>query len=253
MTEPANDIESVEERMVRLLERIAQLEAANAELHRRLGMDSSNSDKPPSRDGYQQKTVKAGIPKGKKGSKGGQEVHKGETRKRLEKPDPVQVHILEQCWGCGRHFLPPEAQVVQSRQVFDLAEPKWEVTEHRLGQVECCGRVQGGQYPVEVTANVQYGPGVRTLITKLSVEHTMPLEQISSWWEDRYGYEINSATIEGILARGYHRAEAIESQSMASLHEASTVHFDETGVRVEGQLQWLHTASTENPPPLVYP
>lgn len=245
MTDLANELESLKALIKPLLEENTRLKAENAELRRRLCLDSTNSHKPPSSDGYKKKTVKAGIPKDKKGSKGGQEGHKGETRKRVEKPDPVQVHIPEQCRCCGRHFMLEEAQVVQSRQVFDLPELKLEVTEHRLGQVECCGRVQCGQYPVEVTANVQYGPGVRALITKLSVEHKMPLEQISSWLEDLYGYEVNSATIESILARGYNLAEAIESQSLASLHEAATVHFDETGVRVEGQLQWLHTASTE--------
>ena len=73
----------------------------------------------------------------------------------------------------------------------------------------------------------------------------MPLEQISQVFEDLYGYDLNSATIESALERGYHLAEVIESQSMASLREADTVHFDETGVRVEGKLHWLHTASTE--------
>jgi hypothetical protein len=245
MTELPNDIGELKALIKELLERIAQLEAENAEMRRRLGMDSSNSDKPPSSDGYQKKTVKPGLPKDKERAKGGQEGHKGATLKRVEKPEHVQVHIPEQCQCCGRHFRPEEAPVWQSRQVFDLPEPKLEVTEHRIGQVECCGISQCGQYPVEVTANVQYGSGVRALITKLSVEHKMPMEQISGWFEDVYGYELNRTTIAGILARGNHLAEAIESQSRASLHEAGTVHFDETGMRVEGQLQWLHTASTE--------
>jgi transposase len=245
MTELPNDIESLKALMVQLLEKIAQLEAENAELRRRLGLDSSNSDKPPSSDGYKKKVVKPGLPKDQRGSKGGQEGHKGNTLKRVEQPDHVQTHISRQCRCCGRQFSLEEAQILQSRQVFDLPEPKLEVTEHRIGQVECCGIPQRGEYPVEVTASVQYGPSVRALITKLSVEHKMPLEQISQLFEDMYGYELNSATIEDILARGYNLAEAIESQSMESLREAATVHFDETGVRVEGQLHWLHTASTE--------
>jgi transposase len=214
-------------------------------LRRHLGLDSSNSDKPPSSDGYKKKSVKPGLPKDKKGAKGGQKGHKGNTLKRVEKPDHVQTPILGQCCSCRRQFRPEEAQILQSRQVFDLPEPKLEVTEHRIGQVECCGVSQCGQYPIEVTASVQYGPGVRAFITKLSVEHKMPLEQISQLFEDLYGYELNSTTIEASLVRGYHLAEVIESQSIASLLEATTVHFDETGVRVEGQLQWLHTASTE--------
>jgi transposase len=52
----------------------------------------------------------------------------------------------------------------------------------------------------------------------------MPLEQISQLFEDRYGYDLNSATIEGTLERGYHLAEAIESQSMASLRSALPHH-----------------------------
>jgi transposase len=245
MTDLPNDIEPLKVLIMQLLENIAQLEAENAELRRRLGMDSRNSDKPPSSDGYQKKTVKPGLPKGKKGTKGGQIGHQGHTLKRVEEPDHVQIHVPEQCQCCGRRFSADEAQIVHSRQLFDLPEPRLEVTEHCIGQVECCGISQSGEYPFEVKANVQYGPRVRALLVKLSVEHQMPLEQISQLFEDRYGYDLNSATIASTLEHGYHLAEVIESQNIASLRQADTVHFDETGVRVEGKLHWLHTAATE--------
>ena len=48
-----------------LLEKIEQREAQNAELRRRLGLDSTNSHKPPSSDGYPKKTVGPGLPKEK--------------------------------------------------------------------------------------------------------------------------------------------------------------------------------------------
>jgi transposase len=134
--------------------------------------------------------------------------------------------------------------------VFDLPEPKLQVTEHRIGQVECCGVLQCGQYPADVTASVQYGPGVRALVVKLSVDHKMPLEQISQLFKDMYGYALNSATIEDGLERGYELAGPIESQIVASLIEGETVHFDETGMRVAGK---LHLAAyrfygTSHPP-----
>lgn len=245
MTDLPNDIEQLKALIKQLLEENAQLKAENAELRRRLGLDSNNSHKPPSSDGYKKAPVNPGLPKEKNGTKGGQKGHKGNTLKRVEKPDHVQTHIPGQCQCCGRQFSADEAQVLQSRQVFDLPEPKLIVTEHRLGQVECCGLSQTGEYPLEVTASVQYGPGVRALVTKLSVDHKMPLEQISQLFEDMYGYELNSATIEDALARGFQLAEAIENQSLESLLESPTVHFDETGVRVEGKLHWLHTASTD--------
>jgi len=110
-----------------------------------------------------------------------------------------------------------------------------------------------GDYPSEVTASVQYGPGVRVLVTKLSVEHKMPLEQISLLFEDMYGYDastgsahrLNSATIEDALECAYGLAEPIEAQIIEQLAEAEVAHFDETGVRVADKLHWLHVASTD--------
>jgi len=65
MTELPNDIESLKALIVQLLEKIAQLEAENAELRRRLGMDSHNSDKPPSSDGYQKNIPPSSLMVGK--------------------------------------------------------------------------------------------------------------------------------------------------------------------------------------------
>jgi hypothetical protein len=156
MADLPNDIDSLKALIEQLLEENEQLKAENAELRRRLGLDSGNSHKPPSSDGYKKKTVKPGLPKEGKRANGGQEGHKGNTLKRVAQPEHVKVHLPGPCQCCGRTFTTEEAyKVVQSRQVFDLPEPKLEVTEHRIGQRECCGRVQRGEYPVDVTASVQ--------------------------------------------------------------------------------------------------
>jgi transposase len=195
MTDVPNDIESLKALIQRLLEENAQLKAENAELRRRLGMDSNNSHKPPSSDGLKKKTTKPGLPKDKNSTNGGQPGHQGKTLKRVAEPDQVKVHLPQNCQCCGRPFSADDAhEIIQSRQVFDLPEPKLEVTEHRLARLECCGHVQTGAYPPEVTASVQYGPGVRALVTKLSVDHKMPLEQISLLFEDMYGYDVSTGS-----------------------------------------------------------
>jgi transposase len=247
MTDLPNDIDSLKTLVRQLLEENERLKAENAELRRRLGLDSTNSHKPPGSDGYKKKTVKPGLPKEGKRANGGQKGHKGKTLMPVEQPDYIEVHLPSQCQCCGRQFKTEDVhETIQSRQVFDLPESKLEVTEHRIGQVECCGVFQRGEYPADVTAFVQYGPGVRALVTKLSVDHRMPLEQISQLFEDMYGYDLNSATVEDALERGYELAEPVESQIVASLMEEDTAHFDETSVRVTGKLHWLHTASTEH-------
>ena len=240
-----NDIEALKEINRQLIERIRHLEAENAELRRRLGMDSTNSHCPPSSDGYRKKTRQPGLPKKKEKKRGGQKGHKGKTLERVEKPDHVEVHLPRQCECCGRQFGEEEYEIIQSRQVFDRPEPKLEVTEHRLGKITCCGKEQRGEYPAEVNTAVQYGAGVRSLILMLSVDCKMPLEQISQVFADILGYKLNSQTIIEVLERGYELSAPLEEQIKAALRESEVVPVDETGIRVEGKLYWLHPATNE--------
>lgn len=247
MSEEQRVIDELLKRLAALEAENQRLKAENAELRRRLEQNSQNSHKPPSSDGYRKKSVQPGLPKREKQAPGGKPGHKGKTLRQVERPDKVQVHLPGCCSGCGRTVSAEEKHiVVGKRQVFDLPEPKLEVIEHRLGQIECCGQVQTGQYPAYVTASVQYGPGVRALVTKYSVEHKMPLEQICGLFSDLYGYDLNSKTVENTLEQGYCLTAALEAAVMEALRHAAAVNFDETGLRVAGKLYWLHTAGTEH-------
>lgn len=237
-------VSALEAEVDRLKAESERLKAENAELRRRLEKNSQNSHKPPSSDGYRKKTIlRPAMPKGEKRAPGGQAGHKGKTLRQVNEPDKVQVHLPNSCSVCGRVIGAEEKHlVVGKRQVFDLPEPKLEVTEHQLGEIECCGQAQVGQYPAYVKASAQYGPGVRALVTKLSVDHKMPLEQICGLFSDMYGYELNSETVESALEQGHRLTAALETGIIEELKRAGSVHFDETGLRVAGKLHWLHTA-----------
>lgn len=243
MAEKPMLIDVLLEKLAELEGEIQRLKAENVELRRRLEMNSQNSHKPPSSDGYRKKSVQPAFPKTDKRAPGGKTGHKGKTLRQVEKPDKVDLHLPKECAVCGRTITAEEKHtVVGKRQVFDLPEPRLEVWEHQLGRIECCGQVQCGKYPEYVTANVQYGPGVRALATKLSVEHRMPLEQISTLFTDLYHYELNSETIETALEQAHHLTAPLEASLIKQLKQAEVAHFDETGLRVAGKLHWLHTA-----------
>src|SRR6516225_1905637 len=101
----------------------AALRAAMAELQRRLGLDSSNSSKPPSSDGLKKKPRVPGSLRGRSDKKsGGQAGHKGDTLKQVETPDRIERHTASVCDRCCASLTASMQTRVEKRQVFDLPE-----------------------------------------------------------------------------------------------------------------------------------
>lgn len=236
-----DDIQELKQIIAQLLERISQLETENAELRRRLGLKSHNSSQPPSSDGF---AKKPGLPKTSGKKNGGQVGHKGKTLEKVADPDEIVVHHASECRRCERKFSAAEvAQIVVKRQVFDIPEPKLEVTEHQLGEIECCGEKYYGEFPPEVASSVQYGNKIKALSVLLNNEYRLPLEKTESLLADLYNCSFSQSVVMSANAECFEKLETTENQIKAEILLSETVHFDETGMRIEGKLNWLHVAS----------
>jgi transposase len=149
---------------------ITVLKAQVAELERRLGLNSSNSAKPPSSDGLKKPARVTSLRERSGNKPGGQKGHKGETLQQVTDPDEVVNHYPSACSTCGV-TLDPETSVGHSaRQVFDLPEPRpLVVTEHRAHDCQCdaCGTTTRGRFPDGVNAPVQYGGRIRSFVIYL--------------------------------------------------------------------------------------
>src|SRR5246127_2262388 len=79
----------------------AALKARIADLERRLGLNSSNSGKPPSSDGLK-KPARVKSLRGRSGKRtGGQKGHPGDTLRQVAIPDTVIDHYPAACMHCG--------------------------------------------------------------------------------------------------------------------------------------------------------
>ena len=126
---------------------IIALMARIAELERRLGLNSSNSGKPPSSDGLKKGVRVKSLREPSDRPSGGQKGHKGETLRQSGEPDDVVDHFPAACGRCGTALTPDMAAGHIARQVFDLAEPQpMVVTEHRAHDCLCaaCGAITRG-------------------------------------------------------------------------------------------------------------
>jgi hypothetical protein len=118
----------------------AELREKIAELERRLNKNSSDSSKPSASDGVK-KPPRTKSLRGKSGKKsGGQVGHKGRNAE-AGRPDRIEPHE-DCCRYCQAGLTSAMVTVVAKRQVFDLPEPRLEVTEHRASIYRCaeCGR-----------------------------------------------------------------------------------------------------------------
>ena len=84
-----------------LRSQITLLMARIAELERRLGLNSSNSGKPPSSDGLKKPIRISSLRQPSDKKTGGQKGHPGKTLHRTETPDAIIEHYPPACTTCG--------------------------------------------------------------------------------------------------------------------------------------------------------
>lgn len=241
------DIASCHTLILRQQEQLAAFAVKLAELESRLNKNSSNSHKPPSTDGLSKPPVrKPAFPNAEGRKTGGQHGHKGENLKMVSKPDVIKNLLPSHC-GCGAELSTENARLLDARQVFDLPEPKLEVTEYRRLACACgrCGMLHQGQFPNYVLASTQYGPSVKSLAVLLNVAYKIPLGKVRALFEDLYGYAVNESTVVAASRKCHGLLEASEGTIKQGVLDSVVAFFDETGLRTAGKLHWLHTACSD--------
>jgi len=225
---------------------IASLRLENESLKKQLNQDSSNSSKPPSSDPlWKRETRNSGTGKKPKNRKpGGQKGHKGHKLKKFDYADSTESHKLINCPICDSKDLINKSVI--SRQVIDIPEPKFEVTEHEIYQYrcECCGNnVEGGQ-ELGLSQEAQYGQRLKSLVSYLSVYQLIPYKRLTEMVYHLFGIQISQGTISNFnkeLQKGV--SPYLEAAFRMFIDQAKVIHSDETGCMVNKKLHWVHVYS----------
>jgi transposase len=237
----------VEGLIAALKAQIAALETEVAELRRRLDVDSTTSSKPPSSDGRKKKPRLPGSLRGRSGkASGGRTGHKGGTLRQVADPDHVVRHEACACGHCGRALDPNSAKAIAKRQVFDLVERPLVVTEHQASIYRCehCRGVTRAAFPDGVVSPAQYGERIKAAAVYLNIQQLIPEDRAAQALSDLFGAPlICPASIVAWVGKKAQDLRQVYAVIGERVVQAKVRHLDETGFRIAGKLQWLHTTS----------
>jgi transposase len=211
-----------------------------------LAKDSHNSSKPPSQDGLQKVLRTRSLRQASGKKPGAQSGHEGSRLERVAHPDYTEPHGVSACQECGQDLSRQAPNHVERRQVFDLPPLKPIVTEHQ-GEVKVCprcGHENHAGFPEGVTQAAQYGVRVHSLAIYCTQWQLLPLERTASLFEELFGLRLGTGTLWDMIQRTSVSLQDVETFIRGQIRRSPVVHFDESGLRCQKKLGWIHSAST---------
>jgi len=200
----------------------AELRAENAELKRRLGMSSSNSGTPTSKESIEAAAKRKAARqtsqrvRSKERRPGGQKGRKGAGLEPARDADLDDTRIAgppAECRGCGAGLDGAADAGATWAQVWDippiaLEKVKWLLPRRRCG---CCGKTTTAlvpDAPSAQAATVTYGPNVNAAAVLLGSEGNVPVERTAMLMEALLGTDVSA----GFTARAHQRlAERLQA------------------------------------------
>lgn len=214
---------------------IERLEKRVAELEERLGLNSTNSSKPPSTDQKRNKQK----PKG-----GARKGHPGQFRKLFDHVDKHMTSKMSQCKYCGSKDLQK-----RSSQFFDQVDiPEIEpfVTRIECCKYRCkgCGRKQVASFP-EGYDKTSFGPKLISFISLCSSAYRMSKRTTQGLLKNLLNVEISLGSIPSMekkISRAlYPSFEALQKR----VDQTKVAYVDETSFREQAQTCYVWTATTD--------
>lgn len=225
----AQQIKSLEEKLLLL---IGQLEK------RSIKKDSHNSSLPPSSD-FAPKTKSLRPGSGLKS--GGQLGHKGFTLEMRAEADKIIDLKSDYCSNCGgalsggRYVLKAKRQVVEIPPILPIYE------EYRQYGCTCpnCRHEQVADFPLGVTAPIQYGSTIEALVSYLSVYQYVAFARLQNLFGQVFSLPLSQGTVGNILERAALKCQGVYQGIKAEIAQSEVVGSDETGAKVNGAKWWI--------------
>ena len=121
------------------------------------------------------------------------------------------------------------------------------VTEHQASIYRCenCRGATKAAFPDGVVSPVQYGERVKAAAVYLNIQQLIPEDRTAQALSDLFGAPlICPASIVAWVGKKAQELRQVYAFIGERVAAAKVRHLDETGFRIAGKLQWLHTTSS---------
>lgn len=179
---------------------------------------------------------------------GGQPGHRGATLRQVAAPDQIITHTPDSCIIGSTTLHTSKPTNCQRRQVFDIADARMSVTEHRAVTKHCtaCGAITKARFPVGVRPPVQYGCGVLARVVYLHLYQLLPVARTAEAMRDLFRCHISPATVRRAGQISSAKLVKTEQRIKAAIRDSAVIGADETGLRVAGGSGYIHVARTDH-------
>ena len=210
--------------------------------------NSSNSSLPPSKDGYSKPNRNTSL-RGKSGKKpGAQKGHQGNGLKKVFADETIMHnHYPDECMKCENYAsCAALMRVVSTGHVYETRTVVVD-NEHKAYSIVCprMRKCLRGNNPMDVKSSQQYGSSVKEYIVSLWSIGVTSLNRLRKLAGKHLGIEISEGTVSSILVDFASRCGKSVETIKEFLKKSRTKGADETGMRTEGSLHWLHVVCND--------
>jgi transposase len=224
-----------------LEEKIVQLEKRIEELERLLGMNSSNSSKPPSSDPL---GISVAPPKHRRKKRGARKGHEPHLRELLSQEFVKEhFHLKPEMCTCGSTNLEETSEEPLRHQVVDIPPIKPEVTEYvqHISRCRDCGELVYRPLPDDIRRR-HFGAGVLAMVGILTGKLNTSKRKALAMMNEVFSVPMSLGGLSNCEGQVTDILEQPHDEAAEHVREQDIGHADETGwPRGNKKKGWLWT------------
>jgi transposase len=222
-------------------ERISKLEESTKR-------HSGNSSMPPSSDKPWRSPKKRSLRESTDKPKGGQPGHRGQGGKLSDDPDTTVNISASLCPHCTHNLSEVAIIDTQIKQLVELPPIQPVVTQYEL-HTKCCPNcnayVKANATACPIDHQMEFGPRLKAFCVYLSSYQLLPCKRTTELLQGMLSISVSTGSLDNFRKLAARLLLPFECKLKQTIQAAAAAFFDETGLRVDGERLWGHTAATD--------